>query len=194
MRQVAPEPGSWLSEPLRDAITRTLTAGDQALLFLNRRGYAPLTLCRACGHRLECPNCSTWLVEHRFRRQLMCHHCGHTAPVPQSCPRCETADALVPCGPGVERLAEEVATRFPDARMAILSSDLQRGASLRATIQEYVEETGSDWGRELLEELGYGGALVATAVNGTFVAREARADTGLSEGDAVEVVAPLQGG
>ena len=116
--------------------SETLQDGDQALLFLNRRGYAPLTLCRACGHRIECPNCSTWLVEHRFRRLLMCHHCGHQADVPEACPRCEAVDALVPCGPGVERLAEEAVERFPDARLTILSSDLQRGEVLRSTIAD----------------------------------------------------------
>ncbi|MGI9462722.1 MAG: replication restart helicase PriA, partial [Aestuariivirgaceae bacterium] len=137
----APSAGQWLSEPLADAVAETLKAGDQALLFLNRRGYAPLTLCRACGHRLECPNCSTWLVEHRFRRLLMCHHCGHQAQVPDHCPYCKTADSLVPCGPGVERLAEEAALRFPDARMTILSSDLQRGINLRTTIADVTNGT-----------------------------------------------------
>jgi primosomal protein N' (replication factor Y) len=136
LRQEPPPSGQWLSQPLHDVITETLAAGDQALLFLNRRGYAPLTLCRTCGHRLECPNCSTWLVEHRFRRQLMCHHCGHVEPVPNACPQCRNEDTLVPCGPGVERLAEEAAAAFPDARLAILSSDLQRGAALRATIAD----------------------------------------------------------
>ncbi len=137
----SPTAGNWLSEPLAGAVTKTLEKGDQALLFLNRRGYAPLTLCRACGHRMECPNCSTWLVEHRFRRVLMCHHCGHQDAVPEACPYCKTADALVPCGPGVERLAEEAAQRFPDARMTILSSDLQRGASLRNTIADVANGT-----------------------------------------------------
>ncbi len=136
MKQTPPERGKWLSAPLADAVSETLAAGDQALLFLNRRGYAPLTLCRTCGHRMECPNCSTWLVEHRFRRQLMCHHCGHQDDVPETCPYCKTADALVPCGPGVERLAEETAVRFPDARLTVLSSDLQRGEALRTTLAD----------------------------------------------------------
>ena len=87
---------------------QTLAAGEQALLFLNRRGYAPLTLCRACGHRLQCPSCTAWLVEHRFTGRLQCHHCGHAEPVPALCPECLAAGALVPCGPGVERLLEEV--------------------------------------------------------------------------------------
>jgi primosomal protein N' (replication factor Y) len=116
--------GAWLSDELAGAVAQTLADGDQALLFLNRRGYAPLTLCRNCGHRFECPNCSASLVEHRFRRQLMCHHCGHVEPVPRHCPACGAEDRLVPCGPGVERLAEEASLRFPEAKLAILSSDL----------------------------------------------------------------------
>jgi primosomal protein N' (replication factor Y) len=101
--------------------------GGQALLFLNRRGYAPLTLCRTCGHRFQCRNCSTWLVEHRFRGQLVCHHCGHAEKRPDSCPQCDAEESLVACGPGVERLAEEVADRFPSARLTVLSSDMIGG-------------------------------------------------------------------
>ena len=93
MKRVALEPGTWLSAPLFEEVQKTLAEGDQALLFLNRRGYAPLTLCRACGHRLECPNCAASLVEHRFRRQLMCHHCGHLEPMPQECPHCHVPRA-----------------------------------------------------------------------------------------------------
>ncbi|MFN4143103.1 primosomal protein N' [Aestuariivirga sp.] len=139
MKRAALEPGTWISEPLYAEVRKTLEEGDQALLFLNRRGYAPLTLCRACGHRLECPNCAASLVEHRFRRQLMCHHCGHLAPMPQACPHCHAEGKMVPVGPGVERLAEEAAQRFPDARIAILSSDLSRGTLLRDALRE-VEE------------------------------------------------------
>ena len=130
------EPGAWLSPPLVEQVAATLASGDQALLFLNRRGYAPLTLCRACGHRLECPNCAASLVEHRFRRQLMCHHCGHLEPVPKACPACGVEGKLAPVGPGVERLAEEAARRFPEARIAILSSDLARGTLLRDAIRD----------------------------------------------------------
>lgn len=139
MKRVTSEPGTWISPPLFDAVTKTLEEGDQALLFLNRRGYAPLTLCRACGHRLECPNCAASLVEHRFRRQLMCHHCGHLEAMPQECPHCHVAGKMVPVGPGVERLAEEAAKRFPQARIAILSSDLSRGALLRDAIRDVAE-------------------------------------------------------
>ncbi len=136
MKAAKLEPGTWLSEPLATAVAETLASGDQALLFLNRRGYAPLTLCRACGHRLNCPNCAASLVEHRFRRQLLCHHCGHIEPVPKQCPACGAEEKLVPVGPGIERLAEEAAVRFPQARVAILSSDLSRGTLLRDAIRD----------------------------------------------------------
>jgi primosomal protein N' (replication factor Y) len=139
MRKAAIERDAWLSDPLAEAVGKTLESGDQALLFLNRRGYAPLTLCRACGHRFECPNCSASLVEHRFRRQLLCHHCGHVEPVPRACPACGAEDRLVPCGPGVERLAEEAQRRFPGARLAILSSDLSRGTLLIDAIRDVAE-------------------------------------------------------
>jgi primosomal protein N' (replication factor Y) len=124
LRQHPPERGKWLSPILVEAVTETLAARQQALLYLNRRGYAPLTLCRACGHRIDCPQCTAWLVEHRYRRRLNCHHCGFALPLPEKCPKCGEPDSLVPCGPGVERIAEEVGERFPAARVAILSSDL----------------------------------------------------------------------
>ena len=101
----------------------TLAAGEQTLLFLNRRGYAPITLCRACGHGLECPQCSAWLVEHRFRRALVCHHCGHAEAPAQACKHCGAVDQFVACGPGVERLAEEAAELFPEARLELFTSD-----------------------------------------------------------------------
>jgi len=119
--------GRWLSPTLVAAVEETVGRGEQALLFLNRRGYAPLTLCRACAHRYECPNCSAWLVEHRFRRSLVCHHCGHVERTPQACVECGSIDSLVPCGPGVERIAEEVAELFPDRRAIVLSSDFPGG-------------------------------------------------------------------
>jgi primosomal protein N' (replication factor Y) len=106
------------------------------LLFLNRRGYAPLTLCRACGHRFQCPNCTAWLVEHRFTARLICHHCGYSAPVPALCPECLATGALVPCGPGVERLQEEVAARFPEARTALMVSDLLMGPRAAAELAD----------------------------------------------------------
>ena len=137
------EPG-WLSPPLRTAITETLAAGEQALLFLNRRGYAPLTLCRACGFRLQCPNCTAWLVEHRLLRRLQCHHCGHQVPLPSSCPSCGVEGKLAPVGPGVERLAEEAALLFPDARRAIFSSDAIAGPQALAAAVAAIEERKVD--------------------------------------------------
>jgi primosomal protein N' (replication factor Y) len=127
LRKDQPERGRFLSPPLVTAVASVLAVKQQALLFLNRRGYAPLTLCRNCGHRFQCPNCSTWLVEHRFRGILLCHHCGHTEPKPHVCPSCEATESLTPVGPGIERLQEEVAARFPDARTIALSSDLAGG-------------------------------------------------------------------
>ncbi|MFM9979177.1 MAG: primosomal protein N' [Sphingomonadaceae bacterium] len=118
-----PERGRWLAPTLIRAMRETLGRGEQALLFLNRRGYAPLTLCRTCGHRFQCPNCTAWLVEHRLAARLQCHHCGHVMPPPAACPECATEDSLVACGPGVERIADEVAALFPDARRAVVTSD-----------------------------------------------------------------------
>jgi primosomal protein N' (replication factor Y) len=128
LKRDQPSRGHWIAPPLERAIRETVGKGEQALLFLNRRGYAPLTLCRSCGHRFQCPNCSAWLVEHRFRHALVCHHCGHQERRPEVCPMCQAAHALIPCGPGIERLAEEVAERFPDARTLVLSSDFPGGA------------------------------------------------------------------
>jgi len=127
MRRHPPARGGFLSPKLLGAVKETLSRGEQSLLFLNRRGYAPLTLCRVCGHRFQCPDCSSWLVEHRFRGQLVCHHCGHHEPRPEACPECGTLDHLVPCGPGIERIAEEVVGHFPDARTIVLSSDMLGG-------------------------------------------------------------------
>jgi primosomal protein N' (replication factor Y) len=129
LRRDPPPSGRFLSPRLVAAMKATLAKGEQSLLFLNRRGYAPLTLCRACGHRFQCRNCSAWLVEHRFRRQLVCHHCGHSEKVPESCPECGALDHLVPCGPGVERLAEETVNLFPDANIVVLSSDILGGVT-----------------------------------------------------------------
>ena len=109
------------------AVEEARSRGEQAMLFLNRRGYAPLTLCRSCGHRFECPNCAAWLVEHRFRAALVCHHCGHVESRPHVCPQCHEADTLTACGPGVERLAEEAEALFPDIRTLVLSSDTPGG-------------------------------------------------------------------
>ncbi len=127
MRRSPPARGGFLSPVLLGKMRETLGRQEQSLLFLNRRGYAPLTLCRVCGHRFGCPVCSAWLVEHRFRGQLVCHHCGHNEKRPEACPECGTFDHLVACGPGVERIAEEVVSHFPDARTIVLSSDMLGG-------------------------------------------------------------------
>ncbi len=118
-----PERGRWLAPRLVKAMQATLERGEQSLLFLNRRGYAPLTLCRTCGHRFQCPNCTAWMVEHRLTRRLACHHCGHAEPTPRVCPECKGEDTLVACGPGVERIADEVTALFPEAKTAVVTSD-----------------------------------------------------------------------
>src|SRR5215470_5443395 len=136
--------GRFLAPPLVGELAQTFEAGEQALLFLNRRGYAPLTLCRACGHRFQCPSCTAWLVEHRFTGRLLCHHCGHAETVPAFCPECLAAGALVPCGPGVERLLEEVSERFPSARSALMVSDLLPGPRAAAELAQAMTERRYD--------------------------------------------------
>jgi primosomal protein N' (replication factor Y) (superfamily II helicase) len=131
-RAQPPERGRFLSPPLVEAIGATLAAGEQAMLFLNRRGYAPLTLCRACGHRMQCPNCTSWLVEHRARGLLQCHHCGHAVPIPPACPQCGAEHSLTPVGPGVERITEEAALMFPAARRLVMASDTLPGPAASA--------------------------------------------------------------
>ena len=136
MRGEALEARTWMSPTLCGAVRDTLAAGEQAMLFLNRRGYAPLTLCRGCGHRFGCPNCTAWLVEHRRGRRLQCHHCGHEAPPPRVCPECGEADMFAAVGPGVERLEEEVRRRFPDSSIAVMSSDtLRHGGDARRLVE-----------------------------------------------------------
>ena len=129
--------GTWISPSLRRAVAERIAAREQALLFLNRRGYAPVTLCRACGHQIGCRTCDARMVEHRFLRRLMCHQCGATEPLPAACPACGAEGKLAAVGPGVERLAEEVAAAFPQARAAVLSSDLFASArALKEAIAE----------------------------------------------------------
>ena len=123
MRQTPPERGRWLAPPLVEAITDRLERGEQTLLYLNRRGYAPLTLCGGCGHKVTCPNCDSWMVAHRLAGRLRCHHCGHETRPKDACSACGQTDTMQACGPGVERVAEEVLMRFPDASFAVLSSD-----------------------------------------------------------------------
>ncbi|MDE2239776.1 MAG: primosomal protein N' [Rhodospirillales bacterium] len=127
LREVPPERGKFLSPLLLAAMRETLARGEQAMLFLNRRGYAPLTLCRTCGHRLSCPNCSAWLVEHKSSPRLSCHHCGYTMQRPLHCPSCEAEGSFVPIGPGVERIAEEVAEEFSGIEALVMASDVISG-------------------------------------------------------------------
>jgi primosomal protein N' (replication factor Y) len=132
--------GQWLSPPLRAALERALNAGEQAMLFLNRRGYAPLTLCEACGHKFTCPHCSAWLVEHKYKKRLACHQCGYALPMPSDCPECHEKGTLIACGPGVERVAEEFAQFFPNARHSIASSDILHGpAETQAAIRAFAK-------------------------------------------------------
>jgi len=135
-----PPRGRWLSPVLAGAVLKTISDGEQALLFLNRRGYAPLTLCRTCGHRFQCPRCSSWLVEHRLQGRLQCHHCGYNISPPDKCPECETEDSLVACGPGVERLAEEVELMLPDVRLAIAASDNISSPAAAAELIRRIED------------------------------------------------------
>jgi primosomal protein N' (replication factor Y) (superfamily II helicase) len=124
LRREGPPPGRFVAPRLAQAVQVALERGEQALLFLNRRGYAPLTLCRHCGFRLACPNCDAWLVDHRFKRRLVCHHCGYAMPQPEQCAHCATRASFTACGPGVERLEEEAVALFPGSRILVLSSDL----------------------------------------------------------------------
>ncbi len=136
MRRDGPQDGRWLSPTLVEAATRRLAAGEQSLLFINRRGYAPLTLCRRCGHRMKSPHADTFLVEHRFDNRLVCHLTGFSMPKPAACPECRAVNSLAACGPGVERVAEEAALRWPQARRGVLSSDtVQSPAHMRAILE-----------------------------------------------------------
>ena len=138
-------PGSsWISPTLKRAVQQRLDNKEQALLFINRRGYAPVTICRACGHQIGCDHCDARMVEHRFLKRLVCHQCGETKPMPSSCPHCEAEGKLAAVGPGVERLAEEAQTLFPEARLAVLSSDMFGSArALKAEI-ETIASGGAD--------------------------------------------------
>ena len=137
-------PRSWLAPRLRAALAETLGAGEQALLYLNRRGYAPLTLCKTCGHRLHCPNCTAWLVEHRLAGRLQCHHCGHAIALPRQCPACGTQASLAAYGPGVERLAEEVRSLFAAARLEVLASDTVTSPAALGALVERMERREID--------------------------------------------------
>lgn len=143
MRAAKLDSGAWLSPTLKETLTKTLAEGEQAMLFLNRRGYAPLTICRACGHRLQCPRCTAWLVEHRGPSgapRLQCHHCGFASARPRQCPACAAEDRFAACGPGVERLAEEVERAFPGVRHVIAASDTIAGPKAAAEIVRRIED------------------------------------------------------
>jgi primosomal protein N' (replication factor Y) len=134
----------WISPTLQQAVTQRIGLGEQALLFINRRGYAPTTVCRACGHQIGCDHCDARMVEHRFLKRLVCHQCGETKPMPEACPACKVEGKLAPVGPGVERLTEEAQALFPAARVATLSSDMYASArALKAEI-ENIASGGAD--------------------------------------------------
>ncbi|NEW92400.1 primosomal protein N' [Rhodopseudomonas sp. BR0M22] len=140
LRREPPMRGRFISPRLAEQVGFAIERREQALLFLNRRGYAPLTLCRACGHRFSCTICDAWLVDHRFRQRLVCHHCGFSMPRPPACPHCGAEGSLVAVGPGVERLQEEAANLFPNARTMVLSSDLITSIeTMRAELNEIAE-------------------------------------------------------
>jgi primosomal protein N' (replication factor Y) len=140
MRREGPSRGRFISPRLAEAVAVSLSRREQALLFLNRRGYAPLTLCRACGFRLQCPNCDAWLVDHRFKRRLVCHHCGFAMPPPVECSNCHATDSFAAVGPGVERLEQEAGELFPQARILVLSSDLVESVErLRQELDDVAE-------------------------------------------------------
>jgi primosomal protein N' (replication factor Y) len=144
LTQDPPLRGRWLAPSLVAELEANLERGEQSLLFLNRRGFAPLTLCRHCGHRFQCPNCTAWMVEHRLMARLACHHCGHVMPPPKACPECGEEDSLVACGPGVERIADEVAALFPEARTAIVTSDTIWSPARAAEFVEQMEAGAID--------------------------------------------------
>jgi primosomal protein N' (replication factor Y) (superfamily II helicase) len=144
LRAQPPERGQFLSPALVTALRETMSRGEQGMLFLNRRGYAPLTLCRQCGHRLACPHCTAWLVEHRSHSRLICHHCGHNVGTPPKCPGCEAEASFVPIGPGVERIAEEVAQSFPEARTLVMASDMIQGPKQAAAAAQAIFEREVD--------------------------------------------------
>ncbi len=144
LRRDKPARGTFLGPSLRQALAETLARGEQAMLFLNRRGYAPLTICRACGFRFRCPNCAAWLVAHRFGDRLTCHHCGYNQPRAPHCPDCGAIDSLAVAGPGVERVQEEVRALHPDARTVLMTSDTVTSAAAADALVEAMLERRID--------------------------------------------------
>lgn len=128
MRKERLKADEFLSSAIGRSLRECISNGQQAIIFLNRRGYAPLTLCRACGHRMQCPNCSAWLVMHNNNHRLICHHCDYSMPTPNACPACKEEGKLHACGPGVERISEEIKTKFPECAVEVMSSDSPKAA------------------------------------------------------------------
>ena len=177
MRISRPERGKWISPEIIDALRKTFKSGEQGLLYLNRRGYAPLTLCQDCGYRFQCVKCTAWLVEHRFIGQLQCHHCGYHTQMPKECPNCKAVDRLHACGPGVERLAEEVREIFPDIRMQVAVSDNLNSVGQAGALVKKIEE------REV--DLVVGTQIIAKGYHFPFLTLVGviDADIGLTGGD-----------
>ncbi len=177
MRQKEKGIVKFISPLLTHHLTERLAAKEQSLLFLNRRGYAPLVLCRACGERLQCPHCSAWLVEHKQRKCLQCHHCGYTRTLPKKCPKCDQEDSFVSCGPGVERIFEEAKILFPDARIEMITSDTLGNPKQFATIVERMNNNDIDIliGTQILAKGHHFGNLTLVGI--------IDADMGLSGGD-----------
>ena len=144
MRKEGLPSANWISKPLQAEITKRIAASEQSLLFINRRGYAPITLCRACGHQIACLDCDARLVEHRFQKRLICHQCGESYPIPEACPFCNAEDCLTAVGPGVERLAEEAAVLYPEARVLTLSSDMYGSTRTLKKEIEHIAEGEAD--------------------------------------------------
>ncbi|HRI75841.1 MAG TPA: primosomal protein N' [Alphaproteobacteria bacterium] len=177
LRRDAPPRQKFISPPLIDALRTTIEAGEQSLLFLNRRGYAPLTLCRTCGHRFQCPSCTAWLVEHRRHGRLQCHHCGFGQKMPAACPSCNDEGSFAACGPGVERIQEEVQELLPDARTLVLASDITGSANMIRSAITQIEKQEVDIiiGTQIVAKGHHFPALTLVGV--------VDADLGLSGGD-----------
>ncbi len=144
MREEALEKESWISPTLREAIANTLRDHEQVLLFLNRRGYAPLSLCRICGHRMQCPECSSWLVHHQAKKKLLCHHCGYSIVPPENCPSCNHENSMAACGPGVERIHDEASNLYSNANIAVMTSDVISSAKKASILIKNIEEKKID--------------------------------------------------
>ncbi|MEZ0259527.1 MAG: primosomal protein N' [Alphaproteobacteria bacterium] len=177
LKKNPPERQRFIAPPLQKALQETFAAGEQSLLFLNRRGYAPLTLCRTCGYRFQCPSCAAWLVEHKRHARLQCHHCGHAQVVPKACPSCQAPDSFAACGPGVERIQEEVQELLPEAKTFILASDVITSPNMIGNAVRDIENRKHDIiiGTQIIAKGHHFPALTLVGV--------IDADLGLSGGD-----------